>query len=86
VWKVTERKNNKEFALKEMDKAKIIAKKSVKAALLEREIMSTLLKDPSDFIVNIEAAFQDSDKLYLLTQYIHGRDLRYYINQGISLD
>lgn len=43
VWKVEERKTGKLYALKVMSKAKIIAKKSVKAALMERKILTSLM-------------------------------------------
>jgi len=41
--------------------------------------MADLLPDPSDFIVNIKAAFQNIHKLFLLLDYIEGKDLSYYI-------
>jgi serine/threonine protein kinase len=40
VWKVENKKNGKIYALKVMEKARIIAKKSVDAVLLEKTLMS----------------------------------------------
>lgn len=45
-----------------------------------------LYDDPNDSIINIKGAFQDKNRLYLLMQYIKGRDLRYYLNNDISLN
>jgi serum/glucocorticoid-regulated kinase 2 len=54
VWKVTNKKTKKVFALKEMDKARIITKKSVNSVMNEKKLLS-MLRHP--FIVNIEASF-----------------------------
>ena len=56
VWQVIEKKTGKEYALKVMDKAKIITKKSVNSVSNEKEILSKL---HHAFIVNMVAAFQD---------------------------
>jgi hypothetical protein len=40
VWKVKNKKEDKEYAMKEMSKALIIAKKSVTSINVEREILS----------------------------------------------
>lgn len=42
VWKVVDKKTRKLYALKVMDKAKIITKKSVNSVLNEREILCKL--------------------------------------------
>ena len=42
VWKVQEKQTQQIYALKIMDKAKIIAKKSVNSILMERNILSSL--------------------------------------------
>jgi serine/threonine protein kinase len=68
-----------------MAKTKIIAKKSVKAIMKERTILTTLCADPNDSVINIKAAFQDTNRLYLLMYYIKGKDLRYYLNNRLSL-
>lgn len=42
VWKVEKKKDRKLFAMKEMLKARILAKKSVNSVLNERNILSKL--------------------------------------------
>lgn len=84
VWKVTEKKSKEVYALKVIDKARVITKKSVQSVINEREILSHMLIGPSDFIVNMRAAFQDRDNLYLLMDYLDSGDLRYYINRNYS--
>ena len=65
------------YALKQMCKRKLIKKNSVDAALNERAILSSL---SFPFLVNLKAAFQDKDNLYLLMDYIGGGDLRTHMN------
>lgn len=62
--------------MKEMAKARIIAKRSVNSVLNERKLL-TFLKHP--FIVNMHYAFQDRDNLYLAMDFLKGGDLRYHI-------
>lgn len=42
VWKVMAKRDNKEYALKEMSKAVIMAKKSITSINYEREILSRI--------------------------------------------
>jgi hypothetical protein len=53
-----------------MSKAKIIAKKSVRAVLLERIILSKLTEGGNDGIVSMLASFQDDSHLYILMDYL----------------
>ncbi|MCL4171155.1 UNVERIFIED_CONTAM: hypothetical protein GTU68_040646 [Idotea baltica] len=62
--------------MKEMNKAKIIAKRSIHSVLNERMLLSKL-KHP--FIVNMSHAFQDREKLYLVMDLLAGGDLRYHM-------
>ncbi|KAM3141634.1 hypothetical protein pb186bvf_006239 [Paramecium bursaria] len=78
VWKVDYKKSNHIYAMKEMSKALIIAKKSVNSVINERNILSNL-KHP--FLVNIYFAFQDRDNLYLVLDYMQGGDLRYHVGR-----
>ena len=73
VWEVKWKKNGKLFAMKEMSKARIIDRKSVKSILAEREILS---KMNHPFIINLHFSFQDSNKLYLIMDLAKGQDLR----------
>ena len=76
VWKVELRKNRQFFAMKEMDKVRIVSKRSVHSVINERSILETL-KNP--FIVNMCFAFQDRENLYLVMDMMTGGDLRYHI-------
>jgi len=74
VWKVEE--GDHEFAMKEMSKQRVLAKKSVNSVLNERNLLSTL---KHEFIVNMKYAFQDRNNLYLVMDLLNGGDLRYHI-------
>ena len=54
VWKVEYKKYKKVFAMKEMNKARILTKRSVKSVMNERQIL-TFLNSP--FLVNMYYAF-----------------------------
>jgi serine/threonine protein kinase len=62
--------------MKEMSKARIITKRSIKSVMNERQIL-TQLHNP--FIVNMYYAFQDRENLYLVMDVLNGGDLRYHI-------
>ena len=66
-----------------MSKVKVIDKKSQKAIIFERELLSRI---HSSFIVNLIYSFQDFDNLYLVMDFLKGGDLRYHIckNQYIT--
>jgi len=78
VWVVQMKRNQQYYALKEMAKARIIAKRSVDSVMNERIIL-TELKHP--FIINMYFAFQDRENLYLVMDLLTGGDLRYHINK-----
>jgi protein kinase A len=50
VWKVESRKKKAPFAMKEMSKARILAKRSVNSVMNEKKLL-TMLKHP--FLVNM---------------------------------
>jgi len=54
VWKVEKKKQKQIYALKEMEKARILAKKSVNSVMNERKLLA-MMKHP--FIVNMQSAF-----------------------------
>lgn len=54
VWKVERKKSNKNYAMKEMSKARILTKRSLKSVMNERQIL-TQLNNP--YIVNMYYAF-----------------------------
>lgn len=76
VWKVERKKTKQQYAMKEMSKARIITKRSVKSVMNERQIL-TQLNNP--FIVNMYYAFQDRENIYLVMDMLSGGDLRYHI-------
>lgn len=78
VWRVQFRRSYQVLAMKEMEKTKIISKKSVNSVLNERKLLA-MLKHP--FIVNIQYAFQDFEKLYLVMDLMVGGDLRFHIGK-----
>ena len=76
MWKVDKKKNKKAFAMKEMSKARILTKRSVRSVMNERQILTQL---HSPFLVNMYYAFQDRENLYLVMDLLNGGDLRYNI-------
>ena len=76
VWKVLYIKYKKIYALKKMYKIEIIDKKCEKDILIELSLLSRI---HHPFIVNIHFAFQDSDYLYLISDYFPQGDLRYQL-------
>ena len=78
VWKVEQKKTQKEYALKEMSKLKVIDKKSENSINSELNFLSKL---NHPFLVNLHYAFQDKDNLYLTMDLLSGGDLRYHISR-----
>ena len=66
------------YALKEMSKIKLIKKKSVHCIMNERNLLATL-KHP--FIVNMHYAFEDRERLFIITDLLNGGDLRYHMKR-----
>ena len=64
------------FAMKEMSKAKISYKKSIKSVANERKFLE---KFNFNLLCNMYYAFQDDDTLYIVMDYLSGGDLRYHI-------
>lgn len=76
VWKVFEKSTNKVYAMKEMQKVKIISKRSVHSVMNEKNLLQ-LLKNP--FLVNIYCSFQNRENLFLVMDYCNRGDLRYHL-------
>ena len=76
VWKVEFKKTKTLYALKEMQKLRVISKRSVHSVMNEREILESLR---CNFIVNMHFAFQDRENLFLALDLKNGGDLRYHI-------
>ncbi|CAG9336240.1 unnamed protein product [Blepharisma stoltei] len=76
VWKGELKRTKQVFAIKEMQKSRIVSKRSVGSVMNERKLLS-IIKHP--FIVNMEYAWQDINNLYLAMDYVPGGDLRYHL-------
>ena len=76
VWQVF-KDDQHLYAMKEMSKARIIHKRSIKSVINERLILACL---QNEHIVNMHYAFQDRDNLYLIMDYFSGGDLRYHLS------
>ena len=46
---------------------------------MERNIMVKISKMHDPFLLRIKSAFQDTDRFYIISEYIPGKDLQYYI-------
>ena len=79
VWKATHIKSKTVVAIKQMLKARVVAKRSVQAVMNERALLARL---SHPFLVNMLYAFQDKEHLYLALDYMKGGDLRYHLSQG----
>ena len=64
------------FAMKEMSKAKISLKKSIKSVANERKFLEQF---NYNLLCNMYYAFQDDETLYIVMDYLSGGDLRYLI-------
>ncbi len=62
--------------MKQMQKIKIISKRSVNSVMNERELLAKL-RHP--FLVNMAYSFQDREYLYLVMDYCNRGDLRYHL-------
>ncbi|CAD8084293.1 unnamed protein product [Paramecium sonneborni] len=78
VWKVEIKKSRQFYAMKEMSKAKVIAKRSVNSVMNERNLLAQY-KHP--FLINMNYCFQDRHNLYLVMDLLTGGDLRYHIGK-----
>lgn len=76
VWKVEQKKTNQLYAMKEMQKARVLAKKSVNSVMNEKKFLSQIYHP---FLVNMNFAFEDRENLYLVSDLMQGGDLRYHL-------
>ena len=76
VWKVMEKATKVIYAMKQMQKVKIVSKRSVNSVMNERELL-VKLKHP--FLVNMVYTFQDREHLYLVMDYCNRGDLWYHL-------
>ena len=78
VWKVEYKRNKSIYAMKEMQKLRIVSKRSVHSVINERLLLESL---KHSFLVNMHYAFQDRENLYLVLDYKQGGDLRYHLSR-----
>ena len=71
--------NNKLYAMKILDKSYILKKNQVSHTQTERVLLEKL-KHP--FIVRLNYAFQDSKKLYFITEFLQGGELFFHLRRN----
>lgn len=65
--------------MKEMLKARVIYRRSVKSVMSEKKLLEKL---HHPFLVNMNFAFQDYENLYLVADLLTGGDLRFHMGKG----
>jgi serine/threonine protein kinase len=60
-------------AIKRMEKKKLIQKKQISSAYVEKQLMIKNLD--SKFLVKLHSTFQDKNYLYIVMNYVPGGDL-----------
>ena len=75
---VSLKKNNKLYAMKILDKAKIKKRKQEAHTITERNLM---VRVNNPFVVRIHSAFQDEKNLYILTEFMQGGEMFFHIQK-----
>ena len=78
VFLVKMKSTGNKYAMKVLNKDKIVGQNLVKYAMVERNVLS-YMKHP--FIVSLNYAFQSSERLYLVLDYCSGGNLSQYIHR-----
>ena len=71
--------NKKVYAMKILSKSMLKLKKQEFHTKTERDLM---VKINCPFIVNIKSAFQDSNKLYMVSEFMQGGDMFFHMHDG----
>ena len=71
--------NQKVYAMKILNKKLLKIKKQQTHTKAERDLM---VKINSPFIVNIKSAFQDINKLYIVSEFMQGGDMFFHMHDG----
>lgn len=79
VWKVELKRTKTPYALKEMQKLRIVSKRSIYSVMNELKLLK-ILRNP--FIVNMHFAFQDRENLYLILDLKNAGDLRFQLTKA----
>lgn len=78
VYLVRLKNNNKVYAMKILEKLVVRESHQEEHTKLERDLLT---KIKCCFIVNIKFAFQDIEKLYLITEFIQGGELFFHLHK-----
>jgi len=79
VYLVENIKTTQKYAMKVLNKNKILSQNIVRYVITERNVLSNI-KHP--YIVRLYYAFQTDDFLYLILEYCEGRDLNHYLRKS----
>jgi serine/threonine protein kinase len=80
VWQVKKKDSGQIYAMKVLKKKNVLEANLVEQATLEMEIMGKLSYHP--FIISLHFAFQNSDKLYFVMDYMSGGSLFGHIRRA----
>ena len=69
--------DRKLYAMKVVKKKKLVHKDPIKCALIEKQILACL---NSPFLVRLNYAFQNEQKLFLVMEYCPGGELFFYLD------
>lgn len=75
VFLVRSHKTNELYALKSIMKELVIEQREITHTLAERDILATMSGINHPFLAKLHASFQDTHRLYLVTDYYCGGDL-----------
>ncbi len=75
--------NKKRYAMKVLNKNKILSQNIVKYIMTERNVL-TRIKHP--FIIKLYHTFQTDEYLYLILEYCEGKDLCYHLRRSKYFD
>jgi serine/threonine protein kinase len=64
--------------MKVCDKRKLYMMRSVESVKIEMDILSTIIHP---LVLNMNYAFHDQKNAYMVSEYLKGGDLRYYLNK-----
>ena len=79
VFLVRLKANKKVYAMKILNKNILKIKKQELHTKTERDLM---VKINCPFIVNIKSAFQDTTKLYIVSEFMQGGDMFFHLHDG----
>lgn len=78
VFLVQSKKTNRVYAMKVLEKNKVIENRQVEHTKIERDL---LVRTKCPFIIDIKFAFQDSENLYIITEFLPGGELFFHLNK-----